>query len=55
VSAAATIRLHYLNKLAAGSVRVKRTERERPVNGQFVVPAGGQVKVPTLRVFLSGC
>ena len=25
------------------------------VNGQFVVPAGGQVKVPTLRVFLSGC
>ena len=25
------------------------------VNGQFVVPAGGQVKVPSLRVFLSGC
>jgi hypothetical protein len=25
------------------------------VNGQFVVPAGGQVKVSTLRVFLSGC
>ena len=25
------------------------------VNGQFVVPAGGRVKVPSLRVFLSGC
>ncbi len=26
-------------------------ERWTRVNGQFVVPAGGQVKVPTLRVF----
>src|SRR5215217_7889508 len=25
------------------------------VNGQVVIPVGGQLKVPTLRVFLSGC
>jgi hypothetical protein len=45
VSAAATIRLHYPNKLAAGSVRVKRTERERPSgtalsNGTLLYLAG---------------
>ena len=25
------------------------------VNGQFVVPAGGRVKVPSLRVLFNGC
>jgi hypothetical protein len=35
--------------------RCQTTELIEGVNGQFVVPTGGQVKVSTLRVFLSGC